>query len=186
MDTIFVVVYVAWFLSELLLDRVMRTHKPQGHSSTVKPLLVIWIVGILSVGFAVFFAYNFYFPISANEMVAYWGLFIIVIGIIVRLMVVKSMGRLFSSDMNKRHDHELITDGFFKYLRHPAFSASFLSFVGFGISLNNYISFMVIFFSVIYVFTRRIEAEEEQLVKQFGEEYEAYRKKTKGLIPFIY
>lgn len=186
MDTIFVVVYIAWFLSELLLDRVMRTHKPEGHSSTVKPLLVIWIVGILSVAFAVFFAYTFYFPISSNEMVAYWGLFTIVIGIILRLMVVKSMGRLFSSDVNKRHNHELITDGFFKYLRHPAFSASLLSFVGFGISLNNYISFMIIFFSVIYVFTKRIEVEEELLVKQFGEEYAAYKKTTKGLIPFIY
>ena len=62
-------------------------------------------------------------------MVAYWGLFIIVIGIIVRLMVVKSMGRLFSSDMNKRHDHELITDGFLNTCATLLFSASFLSFL---------------------------------------------------------
>jgi protein-S-isoprenylcysteine O-methyltransferase Ste14 len=42
-------------------------------------------------------------------------------------------------------------------------------------------------FVVLYIaYYFRIKAEEETLVKEFGEEYISYRKRTKKLVPWVY
>lgn len=185
MNAWFIAVYIVWFLAEIILDRLMRTHHTSTHQSAMKPLLVIWITGIITIGFAVYFAYNFYFPISSNPMIPNMGLFIIVFGILLRLLIVHSMGRLFTANDPATQKHGLIKDGFFRHVRHPSFAASLVSFIGFGFSLNNYISFIIIAGTVLYVFMKRIETEEDFLVKEYGEEYIQYIKSTKAIIPFL-
>ena len=61
-----------------------------------------------------------------------------------------------------------------------------MSFVGFGISLNNWASLAIVTVSILVAFVKRIQVEEKALVEQFGEEYLQYKKTTSGLIPFIY
>ena len=39
---------------------------------------------------------------------------------------------------------------------------------------------------LIPIFLFRIKMEEDMLIKHFGDEYQAYRKATKKLVPFLY
>jgi protein-S-isoprenylcysteine O-methyltransferase Ste14 len=48
------------------------------------------------------------------------------------------------------------------------------------------VSFIIIFFPILFAFLRRMNIEEEALVWSVGEEYEEYMRKTKRLIPRIY
>jgi protein-S-isoprenylcysteine O-methyltransferase Ste14 len=41
----------------------------------------------------------------------------------------------------------------------------------------------VVLFIAYYI---RIKAEEETLIKEFGDEYESYRERTKKLVPWVY
>ena len=63
---------------------------------------------------------------------------------------------------------------------------SLLSFAGFGISLNNWFSVIIIVTLMTWAMHRRIVIEEKALTDQFGETYRDYIKKTYQLIPWIY
>ncbi|WP_091394853.1 methyltransferase family protein [Flavobacterium noncentrifugens] len=64
-------------------------------------------------------------------------------------------------------NHKLKTDGFYKFLRHPSYFASLVSFVGFGISLNNWIALAIITTAIFTAFAYRIQVEEKVLGRIF-------------------
>ncbi len=82
-------------------------------------------------------------------------------------------------------NHELITDGLYKHLRHPLYLGELLR--NFGIALifsSLYGTIFMIIGSFFLLF--RINIEERMLVEQFGEQYKEYQKRTKRIIPFLY
>jgi protein-S-isoprenylcysteine O-methyltransferase Ste14 len=186
MNLIFIVSYCIWFVSEILLNRLMRSRSNDRKNADQNSLLVIWLTVILSVAIAVYLSFNYSIPISNHSFFQYLGIVIILIGIFLRLLVIRSLGKFFTVDVTIRQDHKLKKDGFYKYLRHPSYFASLISFIGFGFSLNNWLSLIIILASVLVVFVRRIKVEENVLIEQFGKEYSDYMKSTKGLIPFFY
>lgn len=183
---LFTITYFIWCLSEILLSRLLRTKSTDKQNADKGTLTIIWITIIICIVLSVNISIAYYNPISENSMTRYLGLAIIYIGIILRMLVVKSLGKLFTVTVTIRQDHKLKKDGFYKYIRHPSYLASFLSFVGFGISLNNWISLLLICSAILFVFILRIKVEEKVLIQEFGTEYIEYKKTTKGIIPFIY
>jgi protein-S-isoprenylcysteine O-methyltransferase Ste14 len=61
-----------------------------------------------------------------------------------------------------------------------------MSFIGFGISLNNWISLIIIVIPITIAFIHRIKIEEQLMLKQFGVDYSEYMNKTYRLLPKIY
>lgn len=83
------------------------------------------------------------------------------------------------------HEHQLITNGLFQFVRHPLYSGVALMGVGLGlISLSIYGSLFILAGLILVI--PRIRIEEDMLVQEFKEGYRAYQKTTKKLIPFIY
>ena len=114
------------------------------------------------------------------------GLALIIVGMILRLTIVASLGKFFTVNVTILEDHKLKQDGFYKYVRHPSYSASLLSFIGYGVSLNNWISLVIVTAAALTAFMIRIRIEEKTLTDHFGSKYVEYKKKTKRLIPFVY
>ncbi len=186
MNLLFTIVYCIWFLSEILLNRLLRSKSTDKQNADRHSLSLIWITVIVTVGLSIYISMRYYLPISHSSAIRYIGLALVGIGIILRLVAVISLGRLFTVDVTIRQNHTLKQDGVYKYLRHPSYFASLLSFIGFGISLNNWISLLLITAAVLTVFIIRIKIEEKMLIRQFGVQYTDYKKSTSGLIPFIY
>jgi protein-S-isoprenylcysteine O-methyltransferase Ste14 len=78
----------------------------------------------------------------------------------------------------------LVTQGAFRYVRHPLYSASILTYFGLTISTASLFSFAL---SVgIFVFYDYIAGYEEQLLEaKFGGEYRDYKRRTGKWIPRI-
>ncbi len=186
MNLLFDLTYVVWFLSEIILNRLLRSKSTDRQNADKNSLPLIWITIVATVSIAVFIADKFRAPLFSNSFGQYIGLALIVAGIVLRLFAVASLGRFFTVDVTIRQGHRLKKDGLYQYLRHPSYFASLLSFIGFGISLNNWISLLLIAIAMFTVFTIRIKIEEKILAEQFGSEYIEYKKTTRGLIPFIY
>ncbi len=186
MSSIFTIIYVIWGLSELIISRFLHSKSTDQTNMDNNSLRLIWLGIVSAMTLSVCISLKYNFPISSNVNVAYFGLILIVIGIVLRLLVIKSLGKYFTSDVTIIHDHQLKTNGFYQFLRHPSYSASLLSFIGFGFSLNNWISFLIIIFVVLMVFINRIKVEEKALIGFFGQTYLDYKKATKALIPFVY
>lgn len=186
MNIIFPVTYLIWLLSEIVLNRLLRAKSTDKQHADKNSLALIWFTVVISNTAAYYIAMTEYFPIALSTVLPYIGLALICTGIVLRLFVVRSLGKLFTVDVTIRENHQLKTDGPYQYLRHPSYAASLLSFIGFGISLNNWISLLLVTVAIVTVFIIRIRIEEKVLIEQFGEHYIRYKKEVKGLIPFVW
>ncbi|HVZ97783.1 MAG TPA: isoprenylcysteine carboxylmethyltransferase family protein [Chitinophagaceae bacterium] len=185
MNLIFLIVYSIWLVSEILINRLFRSGNADQQNADNNTLQIIWLTIALTMTLSVFISIYFHFPILRNDWIKYIGLLIIIAGCIFRFVSIISLGRYFTADVTIRQGHQLKTTGMYAYLRHPSYTASLLSFIGFGISLNNWLCVLIIAIAMTGAFSLRIKAEEKVLTTQFGEEYTDYKKKTFGLVPFI-
>jgi protein-S-isoprenylcysteine O-methyltransferase Ste14 len=186
MTLTFVFTYGVWVLSEILYNRLLHSKDADKQNADSGSMSVIWITIIICTTLAVFISIKYAFPIFLNPIGLYAGIALIFVGIILRFAIIRSLGKFFTVDVTIRENHKLKTDGFYKYLRHPSYFASLLSFIGFGLTLNNWISLALIASAILTVFVIRIKVEEKVLIEQFGSEYTEYKNATSGLIPFIY
>lgn len=178
--------YVVLGLSELLLNRLLRSKSYDKQNTDGKSLNTIWITIILAIVFSIWISNHFSYPIYSGFVGRYIGVSIIFLGIALRLYAVLALGRYFTVDVTIRVSHELKTDGIYKYVRHPSYLGSLISFIGMGLTLNSWISFTILSTAVIVVFINRIKVEERVLTQHFGSRYTEYKKHTFGFLPFFY
>jgi protein-S-isoprenylcysteine O-methyltransferase Ste14 len=98
----------------------------------------------------------------------------------------KTLGDNWSPVLEIRREHTLITSGPYKKVRHPMYSDMLLWFVSFSLVTANWFYALTISMGLIILFSVRIPDEEKLMMERFGEQYKAYMKRTKRLIPFIF
>ena len=177
---------VAWFLTEFLYKNILKSGKEDQKNKDKSTLNILWLAIPFSIMSSIFISYNTHFTIVDETWILYLGELLIVIGILFRYMIIRSLGKYFTVDVTIRQDHKIKKEGFYKYLRHPSYAFSLLTSLGLGLYLNNWLSLIFAFVPPFLAFAYRINIEEQALVEQFGDEYLEYRKSTKKLIPFIY
>ncbi|HYW97420.1 MAG TPA: isoprenylcysteine carboxylmethyltransferase family protein [Bacteroidales bacterium] len=186
MNLILPVIWFLWFLSEVLVNRLLRAGKSREDLDPDKgSLTFIWITIIISIFTSVFSSYTIRSPIGPYY-IQYVGVFLILAGMVIRFTAIRTLGKAFTVDLSVKNEQKLIHHGFYKYIRHPSYSGSLLSFLGFGFTLNNWVSLALTVIPVTLVFLYRIRLEEQLLIKQPGLGYRDYMKRTKRLIPKIY
>ena len=84
---------------------------------------------------------------------------------------------------SKKQNHRLVTEGIYKYLRHPSYTGFFYFSVASMLLISNYVSAVFFTLSLTVFFMERIAYEEAYLIDFFGDEYEEYRKHTYVFIP---
>ena len=78
----------------------------------------------------------------------------------------------------------VVVNGAFRYVRHPLYLASILTYLGLTVSTMSIFSFVLI--AGIFIFHDYIASYEERVLeKKFGEEYRGYKKKTGKWVPRI-
>lgn len=78
--------------------------------------------------------------------------------------------------------HRLATDGVYANLRHPQYVAFVLIMFGFLLQWPTLVT-LLMFPVLVLVYARLAKSEEQDMVAAFGEEYEAYRRRTPAFIP---
>ena len=82
-------------------------------------------------------------------------------------------------------DQRLVTDGYYKHIRHPVYLGEIGRIFGLAITLSSLYGLVFMTIGVVFLLIR-IEIEEKMLIEAFGEEYREYQRNTKKLIPYIY
>ncbi len=183
---IFRLIWITWCASEILLNRLMRSSSNDKKGKDKGSLRFIWIMIVLAISFGFIFANHVKVPISNQSLISYAGLVIIIVGMVIIFLSIWTLGKYFTVDVTIRDNHKIKKDGFYSIIRHPSYSGSLLSFIGFGISLNNWLSLITVVILIMISFLYRIKIEEKILIEQFGNEYLDYRENTYRLIPLIY
>jgi protein-S-isoprenylcysteine O-methyltransferase len=132
------------------------------------------------------------------------GVVMVVVGQAVRSTAMAQAGTNFNHTVqSKKNDgHELVTSGLYAYFRHPSYFGFFWWGVGTQVILGNVVCTLGYAGVLWYFFSRRIARkspslslchtitnetadEEKHLIQFFGDDYEAYKTRTRVWIPFI-
>jgi protein-S-isoprenylcysteine O-methyltransferase Ste14 len=186
LQIIFAVSMFAWFLTEFLYKNILKSGEKDKKNQDKSTLNFLWIAIPFSIAGAIISSNYTKFPIADEAWISYLGEACIIIGITMRYIIIRSLGKYFTVDVTIREDHKIKKEGFYRYVRHPSYAFSLLTSLGLGLYLNNGLSLLLAFIPPFIAFSYRIKIEEAALTEQFGNEYLEYRRKTKKLIPFIY
>jgi protein-S-isoprenylcysteine O-methyltransferase Ste14 len=123
--------------------------------------------------------------LSELEFLRYPGLVLFALGFIAVNWAEATLGKQFSIQVTIQEDHQLVTQGLYRFVRHPRY-LGIISF-NLGIALI-YRSWLALIFVVALalVLLWRIQDEETLMQQEFGADWEAYSKKSWRLIPYIY
>ncbi|MFX0079344.1 MAG: isoprenylcysteine carboxylmethyltransferase family protein [Candidatus Hermodarchaeota archaeon] len=93
-----------------------------------------------------------------------------------------TLGQAFSKALTIQEKHSVVSDGPYRRIRHPMYTASIIYFFSWFLIAANLIFIILWLFFLGWIFTR-MPKEEEMLVAQFGDEYREYMKRTGRLLP---
>ncbi|MFA6494902.1 MAG: isoprenylcysteine carboxylmethyltransferase family protein [Candidatus Paceibacterota bacterium] len=112
------------------------------------------------------------------------GAVLCALGIVFAIWARFHLGKNWSSHPTLKENHELVTSGPYRFVRHPIYTGMLLAMVGTGLTVG-YIWLIPLVIGVM-VFVRRISVEEQMMTEQFPDTYPEYKKRTKALIPFVW
>ncbi|MFW9849655.1 MAG: methyltransferase family protein [Candidatus Thorarchaeota archaeon] len=127
-----------------------------------------------------------YLKLQELTLIAYVGIGILLLGGIILLVSRYYLGQFGGPRIVLERDHQLITRGTYRYIRHPIYLGMILLFIGYIISLAGILVSIVWTFILFIILRERIIQEEELLKLRFGREYDEYVSRTCRLIPFLY
>ena len=93
-----------------------------------------------------------------------------------------TLGREWSSQLEMREQHHLVTTGPYAWIRHPIYLALMSFMTSIALVTANWLFIALLVFSIVDL-TLRIPREEEMMVARFGDEYKAYMHRTGRLLP---
>jgi len=183
-----------FFASEVLLTVTRRSRSKTGTKQDKSTLGMIWIVIGLSIAAGVFVVRSSFlwdkglwmFELPAGHAVTVAAVVLFAAGLILRWWAIVILGRFFTVDVTIEKDHELVERGPFEWVRHPSYTGVLLAFVGWALTLRNWVAMGVVLVPIFVAFLRRMNVEEKALRRSLGERYEKYMKRTKRLIPGVY
>lgn len=113
----------------------------------------------------------------------YIGLIILIAGILLREWAIWVLGKYFTVRVQVSENAKLVTEGPYKYIRHPAYTGGFLVFAGIPLAIGTWSGALIAIIVSITAYQYRIKIEEKALQEAFGSEYEEYKKRTWKLLP---
>jgi protein-S-isoprenylcysteine O-methyltransferase Ste14 len=139
---------------------------------------------LLGIFLVVWAADSFFLHISTflSDYLSLWvRLLILSLALIVALLLFRS-GHVVV-ERRERPDGVMVT-GAFRYVRHPLYLASILTYLGLTASTMSIFAFVLL--AGIFIFHNYIANYEEKLLeKKFGEEYRVYKRRTGKWFPRI-
>lgn len=128
-----------------------------------------------------------FFPILPHSLgLEIAGLLIILLGLGIRVWARLTIGGMYSGYLRVKVGHILVTDGPYRFVRHPGYSGFVLMTLGLACGYCSLTGLAATLFLLLPGLTYRMRVEERLLKEQFGEEYQVYSQRTKKLLPGIW
>ena len=148
---------------------------------------IIWSIYLVQLAATLEATYLRYPQSIAWDAVAYIALIGCLIGLSIRTWAIVTLGDLFTMHISIEKDHTIVNKGPYALVRHPSYLGAFILYLSAAVFLHAwYAAFVALTLLLPSAFLRRIHFEEKRLLDEFGEDYEAYRRRTYKIIPFLW
>ena len=173
-------------VSEIGLALFKRSGK-SAESKDGGSFTLLWGVIGISIFLAIYGSYawpQFSYPYSVATYST--GALLFVFGIALRWWSIIHLGRFFTVNVAIAKDHRVVSDGPYRFVRHPSYTGALVAFIGLGILVHNWMAALLLVVPITIMFLWRIHIEERALSAALGKAYTDYMARTKRLIPFVY
>jgi protein-S-isoprenylcysteine O-methyltransferase Ste14 len=189
---VFHIVFVVFFFSVVVLRLYYhykaRTWKRRNraHEGPVIPALRI-LVGVPMMAAVLVYPFKpavlSFATFSLSPKWRWTGATLTLISVILLGWVHRSLGRNFSTELRIQEDHRLVTNGPYRYVRHPMYPTFLLMFAGFLLLTANWLVGGPGLVFIIAVMIFRTPREETMLGQVFGDQYSHYTQRTGRYLP---
>jgi protein-S-isoprenylcysteine O-methyltransferase Ste14 len=104
-------------------------------------------------------------------------------GIVLFAWAHSALGRNWTAVLALAEDHEMVTRGPYRSVRHPMYSAFFIIGLGFSLLSANWLVALLYLGTLLPMYLLRVSAEEQMMIGRFGGAYRQYMAVTGRLIP---
>lgn len=175
-------VFVLWAVAGATSKQTIRSATDVRSRVAVALVWVSWFL-LFNQGFRHSFLAWHFIPVTASTV--YMGLALTVVGLAFSVWARFSIGRNWSPQIETKEDHQLIGHGPYAFVRHPIYAGFMLATLGSAIAIGECRGLLALVL-IVTAWGYKARLEEEAMLDQFGAEYERYRQKVKGLIPFVW
>ena len=188
-DVLFVLV-IAIDMIVFSVDALIRPARERGDVDTPTKIMgLLFLIHPLVIAFFFFdnvYITSVYIGMLNITLVTYIGIGLFVVAAAILFVSRIQLGRYGDGRVDIKDQHELMTDGIYKHIRHPLYSGGLLGKLATGLAFRSYIATFLMLIVYFLVFRSRMEIEERTLTAEFGGAYTSYVERTKRLIPYIY
>ncbi|MGF6311558.1 protein-S-isoprenylcysteine O-methyltransferase Ste14 [Bradyrhizobium sp. i1.8.4] len=186
---VFVMIAVGWYLIRYRYARRARRENVlrSARGARENTLLLISLTGLGIVPFV-------YIATGAPDFASYvfrpaqaWlGVVLAIAALVMFRLTHRALGRNWSLSLDVRENHHLITDGIYRKIRHPMYSAFWLWAVAQALLLPNWVAGFAGLIGFGTLFFGRVAREEQMMLETFGDEYRAYMARTGRIMPRLF
>jgi protein-S-isoprenylcysteine O-methyltransferase Ste14 len=168
-------------------QRSRTTPVAKSRQSSVEVILLTfaWVTFFLALIWIITPVFDFAdYPLHPIPLIT--GVALLVIGLWLFHRSHADLGTNWSITLEVREHHRLVTHGVYRWVRHPMYLALLIFAVGQMLALPNWLvgpSYLVAMF-LITAF--RLGPEERMMLETFGKDFEAYKERTRRLIPGVW
>jgi protein-S-isoprenylcysteine O-methyltransferase Ste14 len=125
----------------------------------------------------------FYYPWEVQAI----GFGIALVGFAVSMSARRTLGTNWAhaAEYQIKTNHELITSGVYRYIRHPIYVGIALTGVGAEIVAGSWLFIPLLGLSLLTA-SSQARKEEAILIRQFGTRYQEYMRHTKRFVPYLW
>ncbi len=189
-----VIVMISFFSFYLLWSTIFESHIYQDPDEHViedddrKSYIYLQLTFIIALLFATidFVGWHYTRLPRLEPYVIYVGFGLFIISCLIRWWGFASIGKYFNPRVAVYENHQLITSGAYKHIRHPLYLGTLLSFIAIPMVFNSWGALLLMVGTTVPALIYRIKVEEELMIRHFGDSYRDYMQRTKKLIPGLW
>jgi protein-S-isoprenylcysteine O-methyltransferase Ste14 len=187
LESVWTWLFWGWVALEVVIGVATRTRRGGGAIHDRSSQIILWVVIVGSIVVCQSIA-----PHRMRNLpgAATWllpvSLLVLVAGLVIRIVAIATLGKAFSANVAIRPEQRVLRHGIYRVVRHPSYMGMLVVFVAVGLNAGTWMSLGVVLVLTTLAILYRIHIEEEVLRGAFGEDYAAYCRTTKRLIPGIF
>lgn len=184
-QVVFWILVGAWMVLEIFLHVAYnpRIRQTNGEKASKYVMLAAFLLAVL--------AGRLFFPdfgprfLQPFGVVRVAGLALFACSLALRVVAVRQLGKGYSVNLGVRQRQPLVTTGLYAAARHPGYMSLMIGFVGIAMCYGQLFPSLICVIVPAAAIAWRIRVEEAILEEAYGDQYRAYRARTRAIIPGV-
>jgi protein-S-isoprenylcysteine O-methyltransferase Ste14 len=186
----FVAACLIWLLPEMIAMFPQMARNSRQAALVQDRGSIVILIGLQWIGLALNFALPWFLLSAAIPwqpiVPLVLGIIFILLGVALRWVSIRTLGCYFTRDVAVSADQQVIQEGPYRFIRHPAYTGTFLTMLGVGLAMSNWAGLISLLACIFIGHFYRVSIEEKALVRTLGQPYVDYMRRTRRFIPFLF